>query len=101
MSGGGYVRLGNGAYTGTTTLANGAVVVSSAAALGGTGAIEITETNAIPGSATTIAYAGGSLVLDGSASPITISRDINLQGQGANSRSGAIISSGNNTLSVS
>ncbi len=34
MSGGGYVRFGNGAYTGTTTLANGAVVVSSAAALG-------------------------------------------------------------------
>ncbi len=85
MSGGGYVRLGNGAYTGTTTLANGAVVVSSAAALGGTGAIEITETNAIPGSATTIAYGGGSLVLDGSASPITISRDINLQGKGEQS----------------
>ncbi len=51
------------------------------------------------GSTQTVAFSGGSLVLDGMASGITVSRDINVQGLGANSRSGAILSSGDNTLS--
>ncbi len=69
MSGGGLIRLGAvNTYTGPTNILSGGLVVSDSSAIGGTGPINITETNGLAGSTQTVAFSGGSLVLDGMAS---------------------------------
>ena len=100
--GGGAVRLAAGnTYTGVTTISNGSLIITDQSALGAsTDAIIVTESNPVIGSTATLGFWGGSLVLDGTAAGFTISRDLTLQGGGPiNSRSGALQSFGNNTLS--
>jgi autotransporter-associated beta strand protein len=100
-TGGGSLRLGNAAnsLTGALTIEGGSIIVSSATALGGTGAIRITSGNVTP-SNTNLAYQGGALVLDGTAGGFVFSRDINFEGRGPlGDRASAILSVGDNTLS--
>ncbi len=103
MLGGGTIRLGNiaNAYTGTTTISNGALIITNQSALGSdSSAIVVTGFNPVIGSTSLRGFGGGSLVLDGTGGGITITRDLLLQGQGPISdRSGAVISTGVNTLS--
>lgn len=102
LSGGGTLRLtdATNTYTGTTTLANGSLIVSHPGQLGlSTSPVLITETNATVGSTSIVGFGGGSLVLDGSAGGFTFSRDVHLQGSGpAADRGGALVSVGDNTL---
>ena len=100
-SGGGSIRLGNALndYTGTTTIADGSLIISNPAALGGTGAVSILTTNTTPLNTSLIGFGGGSLVLDGTSSGFTFSRDINFEGRGPiGDRGAAILSLGDNTL---
>lgn len=103
MLGGGTIRLGNNSnlYTGTTTLSNGSLIITNQSALGAdSSAIVVTGFNPVIASTNLRGFGGGSLVLDGTGGGITISRDLLLQGQGPISdRSGALISTGVNTLS--
>lgn len=95
VSGGGSFRLTNALnnYTGTTTISNGSLVISNQAALGAD-----TSAIVVAGSATR-GFGGGSLVLDGTSTGLTFTRDLSLQGLGPISdRSSALISVGNNTL---
>jgi autotransporter-associated beta strand protein len=101
--GGGAVRLGNAsnAYLGTTTIANGSLIITDPAQLGvDTSDIVITINNPVPGSVAVRGYGGGSLVLDGSASGMNLTRGLSLQGSGPiGDRGAALLSFGNNTLS--
>ncbi len=105
LSGGGTLRLTDAAntFTGTTTLANGTLIISQPGQLGlSTSPILITETNPIVGSTSIVGFGGGALVLDGSAAGFTFNRDVHLQGSGpAADRGGALVSMGDNTLSGS
>ena len=95
VSGGGSFRLTNelNNYTGTTTISNGSLVISNQAALGAD-----TSAIVVAGSATR-GFGGGSLVLDGTSTGLTFTRDLSLQGLGPISdRSSALMSVGNNTL---
>jgi autotransporter-associated beta strand protein len=101
-SGGGSIRLGNALndYTGTTTIADGSLIISNPAALGGTGAVSILTTNTTPLNTSLIGFGGGSLVLDGTAGAMTFARDVNFEGRGpVGDRGSAILSLGSNTLS--
>lgn len=101
-SGGGAVRLANSSnnYTGTTLISNGIVIISDPGALGASStAIGITETNLTPSNTGTTGFPGGTLFLDGSNGGFTVSRNINVQGNGAIGRGAAILSIGDNTLS--
>ena len=101
-SGGGAVRLTNPAnsYTGTTTIAGGSLIIDSAAALGGTGAVNITAGNGTPSNVLVLGFTGGSLVLDGSVSAFMFDRDLNLEGRGPSGQNGAaLMSIGDNVLS--
>jgi autotransporter-associated beta strand protein len=95
VTGGGTVRLAAGnTYTGITSVSNGTLVIGNQTALG-------TDSSAVvvTGSSTR-GFAGGSLVLDGTAGGITVSRNLSLAGLGSISdRSAALVSVGNNTLS--
>lgn len=96
-TGGGAVRLGNAAnnYTGTTTIANGTLIIGAPGALGAdTSAVVVTGSGSR-------GYSGGSLVLAGSfASGMNFTRDLSLQGHGPiGDRSAAVISVGRNELS--
>lgn len=97
-AGGGAIRLANAAndYTGLTTIANGSIIISSGGALG-----TDTSTVTVTGSVTR-GFGGGSLVLDGTTTPFTLSRNLALTGYGPIAhRSAALISVGSNTLSGS
>ncbi|MCY2973152.1 MAG: autotransporter-associated beta strand repeat-containing protein [Planctomycetota bacterium] len=101
-TGSGSIRLTNGSndYTGTTSIQGGSIIISSELALGGTGAVNITSGNNVPLNNTLYGFAGGSLVLDGTAAGFTFSRNINFEGRGPlGDRGSAILSLGNNTLS--
>ena len=101
-SGGGSIRLGNALndYTGTTTIADGSLIISDPAALGGTGTVSILTTNTTPLNTSLIGFGGGSLVLDGTAGAMTFTRDVNFEGRGpVGDRGSAILSLGSNTLS--
>lgn len=102
MTGGGSIRLTNlgNSYTGATTIANGSLIISDPAALGGTGSVNIVTTNNTPLNTNSIGFGGGSLVLDGTAGGFTLARDVDFEGQGPiGGRGSAILSLGNNTLS--
>lgn len=103
MLGGGTIRLGNNAnsYTGTTTIRNGSLIITDENALGDDlSAIVVTGFNPVLTSTNLRGFGGGSLVLDGTAAGITLTRDLLLQGQGPISdRSAALMSTGLNTLS--
>jgi autotransporter-associated beta strand protein len=101
-TGGGSIRLTNASnsYTGTTTIANGSLIINSAAALGGTGTVSILTNNNTPLNTGSIGFGGGSLVLDGTAGGFTFARDVDFEGRGPiGDRGSAILSLGNNTLS--
>ncbi len=101
--GGGVLRLAHSAntYEGVTTIANGALVISSGMALGSdSSAVSIFTTNQTPLSGAMLGFGGGALVLDGMSGGFTFARDINFEGRGPiGDRSSAILSMGNNTLS--
>ena len=103
MLGGGTIRLGNNAssYTGTTTISNGSLTITDEGALGDDlSAIVVTGFNPVLTSTNLRGFGGGSLVLDGTAAGITITRDLLLQGQGPIAdRGAALMSTGLNTLS--
>lgn len=105
MTGGGSIRLTNAtnAYTGTTTISNGSLIISNNGALGADAStVVVTGGNrANPGNITNVrGMGGGALVLDGTGGGFTLSRNLSLQGQGPISdRSAALISIGNNTIS--
>jgi len=103
MLGGGTIRLGNNAnaYTGTTTISNGSLVITDEGALGtDLSAIVVTGFNPVLTSTNLRGFGGGSLVLDGTGGGITFTRDLLLQGQGPISDRGAtLMSTGVNTLS--
>lgn len=103
MLGGGTIRLGNNAssYTGTTTISNGSLTITDEGALGDDlSAIVVTGFNPVLTSTNLRGFGGGSLVLDGTAAGITLTRDLLLQGQGPISdRGAALMSTGLNTLS--
>ncbi len=101
-TGGGSIRLTNASnsYTGSTTIANGTLIIDSAAALGGTGTVTVTTGNGTPSNALVLGFTGGSLLLDGSAGGFTFSRNLNLEGRGPIGQNGAaLLSIGNNTIS--
>ncbi|HRH96343.1 MAG TPA: hypothetical protein PLB55_10440, partial [Prosthecobacter sp.] len=101
-SGGGSIRLTNASnsYAGTVSIAGGSLIISSEAALGGIGAVNVTSGNPTPSSVSPLGFNGGSLVLDGSAAGFTFSRNLNLEGLGPVGGGGAaLLSVGNNTLS--
>ena len=101
-TGGGLVRLTNASnnYTGTTKIADGSLIISNPAALGGTGAVSILTTNTTPLNTSLIGFGGGSLVLDGTAGAMSFARDVNFEGRGpVGDRGSAILSLGSNTLS--
>ncbi|MDZ7615930.1 MAG: autotransporter-associated beta strand repeat-containing protein, partial [Patescibacteria group bacterium] len=102
-TGGGSLRLTNALndFTGSILIANGSLVITDPSQLGAsTSAIVVTESNTTVGSTTLYGFVGGSLVLDGTAGAITLSRDLLLQGGGPiNPRSGAVRSFGDNTIS--
>ncbi|WP_395750690.1 autotransporter-associated beta strand repeat-containing protein [Prosthecobacter sp.] len=96
LVGGGTLRLTNAAnsYTGTTSISNGVLSISSNGALG-------TDTSAIlvTGS-TTRGFGGGALMLAGGyGSGVTLTRDVALQGLGPVPAFGAaLLSVGDNTM---
>jgi autotransporter-associated beta strand protein len=92
LTGGGTLRLtAAGTFTGLTTIANGALVLTRGDALGAD-----PSAVTILGSATR-GQPGGQLVLAGG---VTLARDVSLQGQGPIAdRSATILSIGDNTLS--
>lgn len=102
LTGGGSLRLTNNLndYTGTTTIANGTLVISNLAQLGAsTSAVVVTVDNPVPGSVSLRGFGAGSLYLDGSAAGINFTRDLSLQGRGPiNDNGAALVSLGNNTL---
>ncbi|MCB1228571.1 MAG: autotransporter-associated beta strand repeat-containing protein, partial [Verrucomicrobiales bacterium] len=102
MTGGGVIRLADGnTYAGTTTIADGALIISSATGLGtDTSAVVVTGFNTAVGSTNLKSYNGGTLVLDGTSGGFTFGRDLSLQGQGGIAPYGAaLVSTGVNTLS--
>ncbi len=101
-TGGGSIRLTNASnsYTGSTTIANGTLIIDSAAALAGTGTVSILTNNNTPLNTSLIGFGGGSLVLDGLAAGFTFARNVDFEGRGPiGDRGSAILSLGNNTLS--
>ncbi len=102
LTGGGSLRLTNNLndYTGTTTIANGTLVISHPAQLGAsTSAVVVTVDNPVPGSTALRGFGAGSLYLDGAAAGINFTRDLSLQGRGPiNDNGAALVSLGNNTL---
>lgn len=103
LTGGGWVRLGDNAnnYTGTTTLNNGALVITGEGALGADSSpIVVTRVNSATTSTGTRGFGGGSLVLDGTGGNVTLTRDLTLHGHGPwSDRGAAVVSTGTNTLS--
>jgi autotransporter-associated beta strand protein len=102
-SGGGVLKLTNGGnnYSGTTSINNGSLVISSMGALGSeTSAVTVLSTNTTPQNANLIGFGGGNLVLDGMASGIDFNRDLNLEGRGSWGNSFALTSVGDNILSA-
>lgn len=83
--GGGSVRLGGtNTYTGTTTIAGGALIVSNQNQLGAaSSAINVTAGNDTPSNTTLLGITGGSLVLDGTGGAVSLTRALNLEGRGA------------------
>lgn len=102
-TGGGVIRLApSNNYTGGTTIADGAVIITDQDALGvlDSSPIVVTGFNPAIGSTNLRGFGGGSLVLDGTGGSIEMDRDLSLQGYGPYSdRGGALISTGVNTLS--
>jgi autotransporter-associated beta strand protein len=101
-TGGGSIRLtgDNSGLTGVLSVANGTLIINSALALPGTGAVSILTNNETPSNTNQLGFTGGSLMLDGTAGGFTVSRDINLEGRGPiGDRGAAILNVGNNTLS--
>jgi fibronectin-binding autotransporter adhesin len=103
LAGGGTLRLDNTSndYTGTTTLSNGTLVITSQGALGLDGsAVVVSGNNPVIGSTNLRGFGGGSLFLNGLGGSVDISRDLSLQGFGPIAdRGGALLSTGVNTLS--
>jgi|UniRef100_UPI003784C41E autotransporter-associated beta strand protein len=107
-TGGGSIRLSNNAnaYTGTTTISNGSLIITGQGALGASSSPIVVAAFNPYVSAGSLGvnnlrgFGGGSLVLDGTGSNITLSRDLSLQGRGPVGDNGAaLVSTGNNTLS--
>lgn len=107
-TGGGSIRLSNNAnaYMGITTISNGSLIITGQGALGADSSpIVVTAFNPYVSAGSLgvnnlRGFGGGSLVLDGTGTNITISRDLSLQGRGPVGDNGAaLISTGNNTLS--
>lgn len=107
-TGGGSIRLSNNAnaYTGITTISNGSLIISGQGALGASSSpIVVAAFNPYVGANflgvnNLRGFGSGSLVLDGTGSNITISRDLSLQGRGPVGDNGAaLVSTGVNTLS--
>ena len=94
-TGGGSIRLAAGnAYTGTTTISGGTLIITNQSALGAD-----SSTVTVSGSATR-GFGAGSLFLDGSAGAINFTRNLSLQGLGPIADRGAsVVSFGNNTIS--
>jgi autotransporter-associated beta strand protein len=103
LTGGGAVRLTNATntYTGTTTVADGSLIISAPGALGlSSSPVVVTGFNPVLTSTNLRGFGGGALVLDGTSGGMTFTRDLFLQGQGPISdRSAALVTHGNNTLS--
>ncbi len=99
LVGGGTVRLGNAAnsYTGVTSLQNGVLVIGDPGALGQE------DSEILIGGSTIRGAGGGQLVLAGGYElGMILARDINLQGRGPYTLSGAaLVSIGNNTITGS
>ncbi|MEZ5385664.1 MAG: autotransporter-associated beta strand repeat-containing protein [Prosthecobacter sp.] len=102
----GLLKTGNGTlflgsagntYMGDTVITGGALVITDQSQLGSS-----TNTISVYGIANTgnPGFSGGTLVVDGSLSPVTITREIGLHGRGpgAANNSGALVSIGNNTF---
>ncbi|MBL9156005.1 MAG: autotransporter-associated beta strand repeat-containing protein [Verrucomicrobiales bacterium] len=101
-TGGGSIRLsGTNTYTGTTTIANGTLIITNGNQLGtDPSAVVVTGFNPVPTSTNVRGFGGGALLLDGTSSGFTFSRNLSLQGTGPIAdRSAALISVGNNTVS--
>ena len=100
-NGGGSVRLANGSngYTGTTSIRNGSLIISSGTALGGSGNVSILTQNAVPSNATVSGFNGGALVLDGTAGGFDFARNIDFEGFGVGGRGAAIVGLGDISLS--
>ena len=95
VAGGGSVKLtGANTYTGTTNIDNGTVIITGQDGLGAS-----TNVININGSSNR-AFGAGSLILDGSAGGITLTRDLNVRGRGPTSDRGlSLVSFGDNTIS--
>lgn len=101
-TGGGSLRLSNGGnnYSGVTTVADGALIITSMGALGSeTSTVNVLTTNTTPQNTNLIGFGGGTLVLDGAASGIDFNRNLNLEGRGSSGNGAALNSIGNNILS--
>ena len=103
VTGGGWIRLGNNGniYTGTTTINNGALVITNQSALGAdSSAVVVTRINPATTSTALRGFGGGSLVLDGTGGSVGITRNLSLIGNGPwSDRGAALVSTGVNTLS--
>lgn len=101
-TGGGSIRLsGTNTYTGTTTIANGTLIITNGNQLGtDPSAVVVTGFNPVPTSTNVRGFGGGALLLDGTSGGFTFSRNLSLQGTGPIAdRSAALVSLGNNTVS--
>mgnify|MGYP000213685503 CR=1 FL=1 len=101
-SGGGSIRLtgDNSGLTGALSITGGSLIINSALALPGSGAVSVTSGNGTPSNVNLIGFTGGSLVLDGTAAGFTFARDVNLEGRGPiGDRGAALQSLGDNILS--
>lgn len=95
VTGGGSLRLtGANTFTGTTNINNGTVIITGQDGLGAsTSAININGSSSR-------AFGAGSLILDGSAGGVTLTRDLNVRGRGPTTDRGiSLISVGDNTIS--